>query len=41
MVTVGYVEFLIRGLKGIQTFMIIFFLFIKHTQLQQKTQTTP
>lgn len=41
MVTVGYVEFLIRGLKGIQTFIIIFFLFIKHTQLQQKTQTTP
>lgn len=25
MVTVGYVEFLIRGLKGIQTFIIIFF----------------
>lgn len=41
MVTVGYVEFLIRGLKGIQTLIIIFFLFIKHTQLQQKTPNHP
>lgn len=41
MVTVGYVEFLIRGLKGIQTFIIIFFLFIKHTQLQGKNSNHP
>lgn len=40
MVTVGYVEFLIRGLKGIQTFIIIFFSFHKTHSAPAKINPT-
>lgn len=41
MVTVGYVEFLIRGLKGIQTFIIIFFSFHKTHSAPAKNPNHP